>query len=861
MAIIRYTKDATIRYAYLNIFPDQFKTEKEKMDESWIKNSMDYFANKAYAEYVKNRDTFVKNYDLVKGILRREDFYQEPEVRSFTDVLTADLALPAYVKHYSIMTTPINELVGEISKRPDAFRVKAFDDDSKAEELEFKTQMLNEYVVNTAKRKILEKAAMNGEEIEEEELNQMTLDEVKDELDSYTSTAEKWANHILTAQKAEFNLKEKGEDSFRDMLISAREFFHIYEDNSKLGFNVEVANPKNTWFLTTPDRKYISDPTGRAQGAYAAGTVQVMELSEIIESIPDITKDEIDHLRSSLQDYGLINVRESNLGNPNAIPGNESIQYDTFDPLVLQTRMIIESEMKENNDGLQDFLGLTSNVSSFGYKYVVVRCYWISKKKIGKVIYLDEMGNEQSQLVDENYKSGMLPTQQSLEWGWINQWYQGIKIGPDIYHIKPYNLLPYCPIIGQVFEVKNTEAKSLVDMMKPFQVLYNVCMNQLYKLLEKEVGKVQLMSIRHIPIPKDGDAQDALDIWEMEARNRGVVFVDDSPENLKSPSSFNQYTSLDLTRTQEIQARYTLAQQLKNECWELIGMSRQRLGSVSASESATGTNTAIAQSYAQTEPLFVAHEYVMGQLYQSIIDAALYVESSKPQSTISYVTSEGESAFVSVNGSDLRFRDLKIFLTNRPEDKQMFNEIRGLSQAVLQNGGSLHDIIELYSTNSMRQMKKVFKTLKSRQEELEVTKLQQQQQQLNQQQQQAEAQLQLLQQQQTEKIANENYQAELDRINKKEIALIAAEAKNMGPLSDTDTSGVPDVLEIDKLAAEQSKATRDYQGKMAEIQSKNKLATDKLAIEREKLQVARENQANDLAIAKENAKGRAKKTK
>jgi hypothetical protein len=859
MAIIRYTKDATIRYAYLNIFPDQFKTEREKMDESWIKNTMDYFANKAYAEYVKSRDTFVKNYDLVKGILRREDFYQEPEVRSFTDVLTADLALPAYVKHYSIMTTPINELVGEISKRPDAFRVKAFDDDSKAEELEFKTQMLNDYVVNTAKRKILEKAAMNGEEIEEEELNQMTLDQVKDELDSYTSTAEKWANHILTAQKAEFNLKEKGEDSFRDLLISAREFFHIYEDNSKLGFNVEVANPKNTWFLTTPDRKWISDPTGRAQGAYAAGIVQVMELSEIIESIPDLTKDEIDHLRSSLQDYGLINVRESNLGNPNAIPGNESIQYDTFDPLVLQTRMIIESEMKQNDDGLQDFLGLTSNVSSFGYKYVVVRSYWISKKKIGKVIYLDEMGNEQSQLVDENYKSGMLPTQQSLEWGWINQWYQGVKIGPDIYHVKPYNLLPYCPIIGQTFEVKNTEAKSLVDMMKPFQVLYNVCMNQLYKLLEKEVGKVQLMSIRHIPIPKDGDAQDALDIWEMEARNRGVVFVDDSPENLKSPSSFNQYTSLDLTRTQEIQARYTLAQQLKNECWELIGMSRQRLGAIQASESATATNAAITQSYAQTEPLFVAHEYIMGQLYQSIIDAALYVESSKPQSTISYVNSEGESAFVSVNGSDLRFRDLKIFLTNRPEDKQMFNEIRGLSQAVLQNGGSLHDIIELYSTNSIRQMKKVFKTLKSRQEELEVTKLQQQQQQLDQQQQQAEAQLQLLQQQQAEKIANDNYQAELDRINKKEIALIAAEAKNMGPLSDEDASGVPDVLEINKLATEESKAIKDYQSKMADIQSKNRMASQKLEVEREKLQVARENQANDLAIAKENAKGRAAK--
>jgi len=861
MAIIRYTKDATIRYAYLNIFPDQFKTEKEKMDESWIKNTMDYFANKAYAEYVKNRDTFVKNYDLVKGILRMEDFYQEPQVKSFTEMLTTNLELPAYVKMYSIITTPLNELVGEISKRPDTFRVKAFDEDSKAEELEFKTGILQNYVINKAKEKILIQADMAGEEIDEEQLNQLTMEQVQDELDSYTSIAEKWANHILTCQKAEFNLKEKSEDAFRDLLISAREFYHIYEDNSKLGFNIEVANPKNTWFLTTPDRKWISDPTGRAQGAYAAGTVQVMELSEIIESIPDLTKEEIDHLRSSLQDYGLINVRESNLGNPNVSPGIDSVTYDTYDPLVLQTRMIIESEMKENNDGLKDFLGLTSNVSSFGYKYVVVRAYWISKRKIGKLIYLDEMGNEQSMLVDENYKSGTIPTEESLEWGWVNQWYQGVKIGPDIYHIKPFKLLNYCPIIGLTHEVKNTEAKSLVDLMKPFQVLYNVCMNQLYKLLEKEVGKVYLTSIRHVPVPKDGDAQDALDVWEMEARNRGVVFIDDSPENLKSPSSFNQFRDIDLTRTQEIQSRYTLAQQLKNECWELVGMSRQRLGSVTASESATGTQAAIQQSYAQTEPLFVAHEYVMGQLYQSIIDAALYVESKKPQSTLSYITSEGESAFVQVNGTDLRFRDLKVFLTNRPDDTQMFNELRQMAQPLMQNGGSIYDVIQLYSTKSIREMKRIFKSLKDKQDGMQQQQLQMQQQQLEQQQQQAMAQLEQQAVMAEQKTINENYQKELDRLNKKEIAIIQATGYGNVPAEDVDKSGIPDVLELSRLTAEQTKASKEYEIKRAEISSKNAQAMEKLAVEREKLQVARENQANDLAIAKENAKGRAKQPK
>ena len=856
MAIIRYTKDATIRYAYLNIFPDQFKTEKEKMDESWIKNTMDYFSNKAYAEYVKNRDTFVKNYDLMKGILRMEDFYQEPEVRSFTDVLTSDLELPAYVKMYSIITTPVNELVGEISKRPDTFRVKAFDDDSQAEELQFKTDTLQQYVISQVQQQLTQKAAMQGQELDEEQLQQMTMEQVKDELDSYTSVAEKWANHVLTCQKAEFNIKEKSEDAFRDMLISAREFYHIYEDNSKLGFNVEVANPKNTWFLTTPDRKWISDPTGRAQGAYAAGTVQVMELSEIIESIPDLTKEEIDHLRSSLQDYGLINVRESNLGNPDAIPGQDSVMYDTFDPLVLQTRMIIESEMKENNDGLKDFLGLTNNVSSFGYKYVVVRSYWISKRKIGKLIYIDDMGNEQSLIVDESYKSGTVPTQQSLEWGWVNEWYQGTKIGPDIYHIKPFKLLNYCPIIGTTYEVKNTEARSLVDLMKPFQVIYNVCMNQLYKLLEKEVGKVQLMSLRHIPIPKDGDAQDALDIWEMEARNRGVVFIDDSPENLKSPSSFNQFTALDLTRTQEIQSRYTLAQQMKAECWELVGMSKQRMGSISASESATGTNTAMQQSYSQTEPLFVAHEYVLGQFYQAIIDAALYVESSKPQSTLSYITSEGQSAFVQVNGSDLKFRDLKVFLTNRPEDQQMFNELRQLSQAIIQNGGTLYDVVELYSSKSQRELKKTFKDLRDRQVAQQEQANQLQQQQLQQQQEQAQATLQQTAQLAQEQQTHDDYQRELDRLSKEKIAIIQATGFGKVESEDVNANTVPDVLEVSKLNVEQDKVTKDYGLKMADIQSKNKQASDKMSIEKEKLQVARENMDNDLAVAKENAKGR-----
>jgi len=859
MAIIKQTKGEIAKYAYLNIFPDQFKTEKQKEDEDWIKNTMDYFSNKAYSEYVKNRNTFVKNYDLVKGILRKEDFYIEPEVKSFTETLEKDLELPSYVKHYSIITTPLNELVGELSKRPDGWKVKAFDDDSKSEELEYKTEILNNYIISEARNKIYEKLALSGEEIDDEQVTQMTLEAVQDDLDSYTSVAEKWANHTLTCQKADFNLKEKSEDAFRDMLISAREYYHIFEDNSKVGYDIVVENPKNVWFLTTPDRKYVSDPSGRNKGAYAAGTVQVMELSEIIESIPDITKDEIDHLRMSLNDYGLINVRESNLGNPNVSPGIDSIKYDTYDPLVVQTRMILESEMKENNDSLQDFLGLTSNVSAFGYKYVVVKAYWISKTKIGKVTYLDEIGNTQSIIVDENYKSKTIPTELFIEWGWINQWYQGIKIGPDIYHVKPFRLLDYCPIIGINYEIKNTEAKSQVDMMKPFQVIYNVCMNQLFGLLKKEIGNVASINIRRIPRTKDGDGQDDIDLWEMEARERGIIFDDDSPENTKAPvTNTSVAKNIDLTRTNEIQSRYSLAVQIKNECWELIGMSKQRLGSISASESATGTNAAITQSYSQTEPLFIAHEYVLGQLYQAIIDASQYIESQKPLSTLSYITSQGESAFVQVNGTDLKLRDLKVFPTNRPEDKKLFEEIRLLAQPMLQNGGTFHDVIELYATDSVRQMKKVFKVLKDRQEQVQNTEFQQNQQKMEQDAQIAQAQIQQAAYEAEQQRIHDDYQKELDRINKKEIAIIQSLGFGKVQGEDADNDQIYDVMEINKFNHEREQAAKDYQLKLADFQSKNKLASQKMDIEKEKIKLARENQKNDLQIAKINAKSKAK---
>lgn len=854
-----------------NLYPDQFVPEKEKYKDKWVKINLDYFSNVAYSQYMANQKEVVKNYRLLKGILTKEDFYEEEHVVSFMDTLSRDMSLPSHVKHYPILNPPINTMIGELSKRPDNHHVKAYDDDSKADELANKTDKMQEYILQNVRNKILIKLAqsqgvspnelMSSEE-GQQQLQQMTDQEVSEYMINYTSTAELWGNKTLESLKMEFNMKEKSEEAFRDLLVCSREFYQIIEDNSKIGFHARVANAANVWQLTTPNKKYTKE-------SYAVGTVDIMEFSEIINTF-NLNMEEIDALRSGMEGFETNLARESNLFTNTK--GDNSVTYDVYDPLIYRERLFMESQMNaQANAGtetLNTIIGIGSGVQTFGSKFVVVRAYWRGKKKTGLLTYLDpDTGKPETALVDETYKK--IPEEISIEWGYQDQWWEGIKIGKNVYFARPYTLLPYPPIIGVIHENKNTEARSLVDLMKPFQVLYNICMNQLFSLFEKELGNVANVSIRRIPRLKDSDDQDAIDAWEMMAKERGITFDDDSPENTKVPVSNQSVAkSIDLTRTNEIQSRYNAAVQLKNECWELVGFNRQRLGSVLATETATGTNAALTQSYAQTEPYFSQHEYLLNEFYQALLDAAQTIEQEKPTSTLSYVNNEGTNAFIQVQGSDLKLRDLKVFVTSRAEDQRIFNELRQLAQPMLQNGASIYDVAVLYSTNSVRQMKDTFKRLKDQQDQMMQQQNDMKQQELQQQQSQFETQMQQAEADKQRDIINQNYQNDLDRINKKEVALINSFNKQKDNLKDESGNGIPDILEVSRLEMDKESAKKDHLvdlTKQSNDRKKNEdnfnLGMEKIRLEREKLKQEKELKEKELATQLTVAKYRDKGTK
>ena len=886
MAIIREIPEYTAPYeVMMNLYPDQFIDEdnafrsengkgfgidgntypmpkqhtkkKTKMSAGWWKINMDYFYTVGLAQYNYQRKRIISNYELLKGKLTPQDFYagKETPVFDLMDKLIRDADLPAYVVHYPILNPPINTMVGEMSKRPDVSRPKCMDDNSLSEELQYYTDLYIQLITEGAKGKIVQKLQAQGTDISSEEgqqqVEQMTEEKIKEYKTNYTSEAEIWATDIINVLKVEFNLKELFEEGFRDMLICNKQFYHIYENKTKTGFTVDCLNPKYVWWLTTPDKKYTRD-------AYAAGIVEIMELSEILNKY-NLSLEEIDHLRKYAMMAFFPYSRESNaLKNNHGGNGIDSITYNPYDPAIVRERNMMESMIQsENQQSLDGFLGNAApNVGTFGNRFVVTTAYWLSKRKVGLLTYIDKDGSEQTDLVDDNYHDGDHPQEISIEWDWKNQWYKGLKIGDDIYYVEPLEILDYCPIIGVSHEIKNTISVSLLDLMKPLQTIYNVCWNQIYHLLEKEKGMVLIMNKRFIPLLKGADYQDSESIFMRRAEEEGVIWIDDSPDNTKGASSFNQFTIADWTLSRQIESRLQLALAVKNECWELIGISKQRQGTIQASETATATNTALTQSYAQTEPYFVQHEYLVNQVLQAVLDVAQYIECKKPESTIAYINSEGGNVLSKLmNTSGLKGKDIKLFITSRAEDQRILQKIQDLSQAALQNGVPFYEVAMTYQTTSVRKLTEMYKKLKEQNEKMQQSQQEIEQKQQEAQAQQAQAQQEFIEKQHQEDLQMKAYEIDTKANTEKYIAQLKF-AMEQGK-----DSNDPDVMAIAKQNMDQQKMLyeRDLSGLKLELdQAKMKADENQRQIDnshkQQKLDLERENIKQRTAIDKEKLK-------
>jgi hypothetical protein len=718
-------------------YPQQFTTRKEKETESFIKSTLDYFANIAFAQYKQNVK-FRKNYRLYNGEFNFQDYINQPEYKDIIDYL-ADVPdqepdIPQYLKHYSIVNPPINQLKGELINRPHRYKVKAVDDSAVDETIDFRTNLLKDHFMEQLR------ANINGQEIDPEVLAQQEQ-EIQNKILDYTSAGEEWGNKTLNALKYHFNFKEKSQQSFLDFLITGQEYHHFYPDNSRVGFNYKVENPSNVWYLANRNAIYTSD-------CWALGTIEVLSMTEIVDRYT-LTAEEIEHL------------------NTRAVQNLRNNEYSPMSPALPNPNDPLWQLTFEN---VGDFAngGIDHNVFSFNsqHAFTVVTCYWQSKKKIYKRTYLDEQGFQQEMFVNEDYKFDKRMGDVKLDELWINEWWRGIKIGADIYiNFEPIEYLQTTPIVGIVNTTRNTQSKSFLDLIKPYQILYNICMNQLWEILEKEIGVLFLGDLKVVP---KKDSQDPIEMMLWNAKNRGALFIDTSIENTGGAVQFNQMSRVDLSRSVEIQTRIQLAQLIRNEAYELIGVSRQRLGGVTPSETATANNNAIMQSFAQTETWFAWHDVVLQKTYQTILDVAQYIELQKPTSTLNYLNSELETVFLKITKDEL-LHEFFVFVSSYAEDKVTLDQLKQLAQPAMQNGAELIEMLDLFTASSERSLRKTLTDVQKRKQAAEQQQQQLKQQELQQQQEQFQQKMQADMAQAQEEAKREDMNKELDRQNRLEV--------------------------------------------------------------------------------------------
>lgn len=164
----------------------------------------------------------------------------------------------------------------------------------------------------------------------------------------------------------------------------------------------------------------------------------------------------------------------------------------------------------------------------------VIKMYWKSRRKIKKIKYYNqETGEEDFSFYPEDYIPDKAKGEEE-EIFYINEAWEGTKIGKDIYvNIRPrpiqYNRLSnpsrcHFGIVGSIYNLNDDKPFSLVDMMKPYNYLYDVIHDRLNKTIARNWGK--LLDLDLAKVPKGWD----INKWIYYAKVNGIIVTDSFKE-------------------------------------------------------------------------------------------------------------------------------------------------------------------------------------------------------------------------------------------------------------------------------------------------------------------------------------------
>jgi hypothetical protein len=877
--------------------PLQFIPKKDK-DDKWAAWNLDWVEWQGLKQLRRNARRIMKNYKLAKGIIDKSDYIVEDnnEYRDIVEVLTKEDMSALELKFYPIIPNVINVLVAEFAKRSSKLTYRAVDELSYNEMLEQKRKMVEDTLMDDAKLKIASALMDQGLDPASEEFQQETSPEKLKSLPEiemffrkdYRSMIEEWATHQHQVDVERFRMNELEERGFRDMLITDREFWHMrmMEDD----YEVELWNPAITFYHKSPDARYISQ-------ANWVGKTDMMTPSDVIDRYGYLMTEE--QLAALEAVYPIRSAGYTIGGYQNDgtfYDGTKSHDWNTNMPSLAyrQYTTAMGGAVLEGGDIITQILSEGEDYYDQGTAYLlrVSTIYWKSQRKVGHLITVNDEGEVSMAIVDEDYKATIKPIYDTrldknktkdnliygehIDWIWINEVWGGVKIGPNIpsfwgmnnpggftpmyigvdrNHIGPLKFqfkgdstLYGCklPVEGAVFSDRNTKSTALLDLMKPYQIGYNIVNNQIADILVDELGTIIMLDQNTLPRHSLGEdwGKGNLAKAYVAMKNFNMLPLDTSITNTENALNFNHFQKLDLSQTERLMSRINLANHFKQQAYEVIGVNPQRMGQQLSQMTATGVEQAAAASYAQTEVFFIQHcDYLMPRVHQMRTDLAQYYHSTKPSSRLSYITSADEKVNFEINGTDLLMRDLNIFCSTTANHRSILEQLKQMAMNNNTTGASIYDLGKIYQSESIAELNTVLKNAEFKQQQ-EKQQEQQAQQQMQDQQLKAQA--------DENRMKREYEEAQKEKDRQTEILIAEIKSAGYGAMQDVNKNEISDYQD----AMKDIRQTEQYQSQtdLQREKDANRMIIDrnKLDIEREKLAAQREIADKQLEIARVN---------
>lgn len=895
----------SIGYVGVDNLPPLHVSASEKKSDKWKQSIMDAFEGIAVRQFQENLP-LNDLYRMVDGKMAYQELAQVIPQLDDLQTLLNGAGIPTFLKHYDILGTIVNELVGKFMDLQDKFTVQDVSEVAKNEFLRFKDGEIQKAITALLEKETQIKLAemgidVNGRKFASQEEQQAFIAEVEKQKQSilapekleakqksFKSAAVQWGEATIDKDAEEFEIKKLKKREFKDYILTGKAFreYKIYNDryapkswdprtvyhSKELDVKeahkfqyigrihhytpTEVIREYGHLIPTSTQKKLLggnSDYKTVFDDGYASGSINTAIQNNFSEERTVPFSGYYDYKFSlGIQDYLGVPMGESTVIHPDGSTSQHSRflsrpMTEPFGQFSFLSNVLRPDIVDPRKDMCQ-----------------IVEGYFIAYDLVGYLTYEDENGNKVTHLVTEDIYKDFLKEKgisqkfnsalvdvvkdfpvNTIQWFYTENTYEGVKISsmnldkPLYYVFKSENQIEGATKFQRFLPVAGIVGRQPIQKAVPYQAKFNLCMNQVWNLLEKELGTVLLMDVKLVPseLDENGDPEDALMNLRQMIKDTSIVGIAPTQDGGGVATPYNNIQTYNLSNAGQIDTRIKIAEYCKKEAFEAVGFVGQQT-QPSKYETATGVRLGQEVSYARLADVFDDFNSYERSAYNLHLSVARYAQTNNKDNSLFYTKSDSSIKFIETVDPKLPFVKLGVLSTFNPKKRA---ELEQFKTMLLQNNTVGSDVLELGKLYLSDDIQTLLQEARNERE----NKMQQEQ--LNHQRQQELLQQKAQQDQAADQAKWEREKYKIDMNNQTDVQV--AKLQSLGRAANAK-EGTDDLKFINQSAQTSLKenelaAKTDATNRRLELDTAKH--TDKLDIEKEKLRLKQE----ELALKKQ----------